>query len=142
MPRWVKASLWGTLAVILLAIVVPAALRTTASGLRGDLDPQVIEARNHDREVELKQAEAKSRIDALQSRVRSLDKILGTLGTEDLPTGTFVRVLPPCELEDGSTQDVCLWDGRKQGNGVGAVVINISKGKISFFPQTNGWVVN
>lgn len=142
MPKWVKASLWGTLAVILLAIVVPAGLRTFVNGMQGEFDPQVKASVEHTREVELKQAEAKSRIDALQSRVRSLDKILGTLGTEDLPTGTFVRVLPPCELEDGSTQDVCLWDGRKQGNGVGAVVINISKGKISFFPQTNGWVVN
>lgn len=141
-PYWVKVTLWGTLAVVLAAILVPAGLRTFMDGLRGDLDPDVIAAQEHTRKVELEQAKAQAKINKLESSLRSANKILSGTGTDKVPTAVILRELPACELEDGSTQKLCVWDGRKQGNGVGAIVVNLDKGKISFFPQTNGWVVN
>lgn len=40
--------------------------------------------------------------------------------------------IPACKYEDGSTQKVCMWDGRKQGNGHGDVVINVDYGAYSY----------
>ncbi len=142
MPRWIQVAIWGTLALMGVAIIVPAALRTTVEGFRGDLDPTVIAAREHEEKVELAEAKAQDTINAQKTRIQALNKILSGMGTKDIPVGVFLSELPACECEDGSTQNVCVWDGRKQGNGVGAIVVNLDKGKISFFPQTNGWVVN
>lgn len=142
LPPWVKVTLWGTLAIVLAAILIPAALRTTVAGMRGDFDPQVIEAKEHQEQVELTKAEAQDKIDDLESRIRAQDKILSSTGSPSIPTDEIMAVLPPCALEDGSTQDMCVWDGRVQGNGTGAIVVNLAMGKFSFYPQTNGWVVN
>lgn len=148
-PNWVKVTLWATFAILAFAIIVPAALRTTAAGFRGEHDPAVIEQREHARKVEITEAKAEDKIKDLEGKIAKLEsslarsnKILSGTGSKTVPTSALLRELPPCALEDGSTQKVCVWDGRKQGNKVGAIVVNIDKGKISFFPQTNGWVVN
>lgn len=141
MPRWIRVTFWATLALFLAAAIVPAALRTTVAGFRGDYDPQVKQAQQHERAVELRTAEARDTINTLERRNRALEKILKGEGSKRIPTGSILAVLAPCELEDGSTQDVCVWDGRKQGNGVGAIVVNLDYGSLSFYPQTNGWTV-
>lgn len=138
-PTWMKVTLLGTLVLVIAAIFIPAALRTTAAGMRGDLDPQVIAAREHADKVEENKAKALSTITSLKAQNTKLEKILKSEGSDILPD---FRNLPPCTLEDGSEQSVCIWDGRKQGNGIGAIVINIDHGSISFYPQTNGWQVN
>jgi len=142
LPPWMRVTFWGTVIVILAAILVPAGLRTFMDGLRGDLDPDVIAAKEHAERVEITRAKALDTINAQKSRIERLEKILSSTGSKDIPVGVIMRELPPCELEDGSSQKLCVWDGRKQGNGVGAIVVNLDHGKISFYPQTNGWVVN
>jgi hypothetical protein len=37
--------------------------------------------------------------------------------------------LPACEYEDGSSQAICVWDGRHQGNGEGSSVLIINGGE-------------
>jgi hypothetical protein len=39
--------------------------------------------------------------------------------------------IPACELEDGSTQQVCFWDGSKHGNGQGKSYILRDYGQIT-----------
>lgn len=112
------------------------------AGLRGDYDPQVTAAQKHTRQVQLERAQARETIEALESRNAALKRLLSGMGTQAVPTHKLLAELPVCALEDGSTQSVCVWDGRKQGNGVGAIVVNLDHGRFSFYPQTNGWVVS
>jgi hypothetical protein len=135
-------------AITVIALVVPALLGTFAAGMRGELSPEYESQLSHTRQVEIEQAKSQDKINKLTATNREQKalierqiKILTGLGTKDIPTKALLRELPPCELEDGSTQSVCVWDGRKQGNKVGAIVVNIDHGKIAFYPQTNGWVV-
>lgn len=41
-------------------------------------------------------------------------------------------LIPACEYEDGSTQQICVWDGRTQGNGRGDVIVNVDWGNWSY----------
>jgi hypothetical protein len=36
--------------------------------------------------------------------------------------------VPLCEYEDGSSQRICVWDARHQGNGVGSSALIINGG--------------
>ncbi len=139
-PR-ARIALWVTLAVIAVVILVPAALRTLSSGLKGDFDPDVRAARQHAQQVELEQAKAEDTITRLESSLRASNKILEGTGSKTIPMGVIMAELPYCELEDGSTQILCVWDGKKQGNKTGAIVVNLAHGRISFYPQTDGWLV-
>lgn len=46
--------------------------------------------------------------------------------------------IPACEYEDGSTQQVCVWDGRNQGNKTGDVIVNVDWGNWSYNLSDNG----
>lgn len=48
---------------------------------------------------------------------------------EDQPSGLHI---PACELEDGSTQQVCYWH-----DGSGEAVINLDWGGYSYSPESN-----
>lgn len=41
-------------------------------------------------------------------------------------------MLPPCDIEDGSSQAACYWDASSAGNGVGVDVVNLNYGATSF----------
>lgn len=131
-----------------LALVVPALLGTFAAGMRGELSPEYESQLKHTRQVEVTNAQAQDKIkkltatiDAQKALIERQNKILTGTVSKGVPLGEIVRSLPACKLEDGSTQKVCVWNGRTQGNKVGPVVVNIDHGRIAFYPQTNGWEV-
>lgn len=51
-------------------------------------------------------------------------------GAADASTAHTSRILvtAPCELEDGSTQRQCVWDGGKDGNRRGLSYVNLYRG--------------
>lgn len=51
------------------------------------------------------------------------------LATLTLNTGTGLDTVPACELEDGSTQIICIWDGSTRGNAEGSIVLNLNYGE-------------
>lgn len=46
--------------------------------------------------------------------------------------------LPLCKHEDGSTQQVCVWVGKRQGNRKGDTIVNLDWGNYSYNLSDNG----
>jgi hypothetical protein len=67
---------------------------------------------------------------SFQTPTGTIGPSLGDRGSYDVqtvapPVIEYVRDnnIPACKVEDGSGQDLCLWDGTTMGNGKGATYI-------------------
>lgn len=55
--------------------------------------------------------------------------------------GLVTPPAPPCEYEDGSTQEVCYWDASEGGNGVGESFLSLMYGAATLYTDTGRLVI-